>query len=168
MNERVSRSVARMVMRAPVVHPKKAEEVGKEVIFVVRPGWSNVGKYEFALPGGKIEEIDFLGGAIPAEISDAELRVVALRAVVREIAEELGISLSHELLRFVTESTNDSGWTSLVYATDLPQKPATLVYPDSAGTLWLPQEGILAGEYQLFADHGELIIPALNLLISQE
>lgn len=163
MSEKIKQSVARLVLRAPVTDPRSNLEVGKEVALTVRPGWSKQGKYELALPGGKFDVQDFSNG-VPEHLTFEDMVQAGMLTVVREIFEELGIEVSHQLLRFVFEVTNQSGWTSYVYAVDVTEKPPLIVLPESAGTLWVPEQALLEGRVQLFADHGELVIPALQLL----
>ena len=160
MSEKISRSVARLVLRAPVVHPKTGVEIGKEVLLTLRPGWSNLGAYELTIPGGKIEPADFAFQPV-VQFSQEEFQAVGMRTAVREISEELGICVAHNLIEFVLKSTNELDWTTLVYAADLDTKPTLQVVPDSAGTLWLPEVQLLQGFFPIFADHGEFIVAAL-------
>ncbi|NCS97460.1 MAG: NUDIX hydrolase [Candidatus Pacebacteria bacterium] len=163
MSEKIERSVARVVLRVPVVHPKNNQKVGNEVALTMRPGWSNLGRYAYTLPGGKIETADFAAG-IAENITPDQMQSAGIRAAVRELSEELGITLSHQLLQFVLCATNESNWTTYVYAADLESKPQLLVLPESAGTLWLPESELLSGTIPLFADHGAFVVAALQLL----
>lgn len=162
MSEKI---VARVVMRASTPHPKTGEEK-KEVAFMIRPWWSNVGAYEKSLPGGKLEASDFVRVELDEQqMSDEDLLLAAgLQAVLREILEEFNFFLEKDKVTFVASDTNESGWTTLTYASDVSQKPELSAKPETAGTVWIGEESIKNGEVELFADHLFFTVLALEFL----
>ncbi len=131
----------------------------QEVICTIRPSWSKVGAYEMALPGGKIDSVDYDNLKQTEMLTDVE---AGANAAARELWEELGIELAPTVLRYILESTNDSGWTTLLYAAFLQEKPALQVLPESAGTVWLDATAVAEGNIPLFAEHAYLVIQALE------
>lgn len=163
---------ARAVLIAPDINPKTGQVYSEEVVFTLRPGWSKVGKYEPALPGGKIEAAagDF-EGIVDEALDDPyliitmeQMIVAGLHAVEREISEELGIIVAPGLLGFVDVSTNPQGWTTYSYAAELPEKPTLLVKPESAGTRWISVQRLLEGKPKLLSGHLGIARRALQSL----
>ena len=131
----------------------------QEVVCTVRPGWSKIGAYELALPGGKIDPADYTG------IEDREMATdieAGARAAVREVWEELGIELAPIILQYILETTNDAGWTTLLYAAYLLEKPVLQVLPESAGSVWLDASAVSKGTIPLFAEHAYLVSQAFE------
>lgn len=157
--EELKTQIARAVLRVPDMNPKNGEVSAHEVLFTLRPSWSNVGKYETALPGGKIKKDDFedageLDFEDPALILTMEQMIQAgITAAEREVLEELGLTIAPELLAFADKSTNKSGWTTWAYVADLPEKPTVQVKPDSAGTRWMDEQKILKGNPRMLQGH---------------
>jgi 8-oxo-dGTP pyrophosphatase MutT (NUDIX family) len=160
--EDLGKQIARAVLIAPDVNRKTGEQYTQEVVYTARPGWSKVGKYEVALPGGKIEiaEGDFTDVIDKDSQDNPELLITleqmimaGLNAAEREVLEELGIPLMTGLLQFVDRSINDAGWYTYSYVGVLPEKPTVLVKPNSAGTLWINTRKILQGNPRLLNGH---------------
>ncbi len=150
--------VARGVVRVPDMNPKTQQVSTHEVLYTLRPSWSNVGKYQNALPGGKIEAVDFSNLLSIGQLEDPEyapssdeIIAAALKAVERELFDELGLTAVG--LFYIDTSKNKSGWTTLSYAVDLPVKPTLLVKPDSAGTRWVDEERIINGNPRMLLGH---------------
>lgn len=163
MSKSLEKIVVRAVIRAQDFN-SKGEPANKEVILTLRPGWSKIGAYEPTLPGGKLEKTDF-NDQLPENYPDEEAIIAAcLNAIIRELYEELGITIAPALLQFVTQTTNDAGWITYLFAADLNEKPTLQVKPDSAGTLWFSQLALEQKRYELFADHGFLLFEALKIL----
>ena len=145
--------LVRLIIKAPSKNPRTGE-ASEEIVVTVRPGWSNVGAYSMALPGGKIEKSDYIDALVSEEsASKEELIAVAMIAIIREIKEELGLLIEKEWLIYVGSSTNEAKWTTHVLAVKLPEKPVLLVDPGSAGTLWIDEQRIRKDSIGLFADH---------------
>lgn len=154
--------IARAVLVAPDINPKNGQHYAHEVAFTLRPGWSGVGKYETALPGGKIEiaEGDFKDILTPEELADPFLVLTldqmihaGLNAAEREVLEELGLPLAAGVLHFIDVTTNKDGWTSYAYVGQLAEKPELTVKPNSAGTRWINVERLLNGKPRLLSGH---------------
>ncbi len=168
MNEKLNGKIlARIVMRAPSVHPKSGA-VEKEIVFTVRPGWSNIGKYENALPGGKIEDNDLLSEEKERDVESLDLIAIGLRAIIREVLEELDYLIDQSSIVFVTSDTNEAGWTTYYYAVDLAEKPMLSVDSESAGTLWVGEAHIKDGTAKVFADHLAFTLLAIETLDSKK
>ena len=169
--EQLDKHVARVVLRAPDLNPKTGKVNTFEVLYTVRPGWSKVGAYVPALPGGKIERIDF-SHIIDAETFDEPFFIITLEqmilagieAVKREILEELNLTLAAPLIQFINSSTNAAGWTTYAYAANVPEKPSVVVKPDCAGILWISEERLLTGNLELLDEHLEVTRAGLSIL----
>lgn len=157
--EELKTQISRAIIRVPDVKPKTGEVSTHEILFTLRPSWSKVGKYETALPGGKIEQGDF--EEVDSEAFDDPFYTITLEQMIqaglhaaeREVLEELGLPLTAGLLTFVDKSTNKAGWTTWAYAADLTEKPTVQVMPDSAGTRWVDEERIINGNPRLLQGH---------------
>lgn len=156
------RQIARAVLVAPDTNPKTGQVYTQEVLYTLRPGWSQIEPYGTALPGGKIDPSagDFADVLHTDELVDPQMVLrldqvirAGLRAAEREVWEELGIPLAVGLLHFSHVSTNQDGWTTYAYLGQLAEKPTVLVKPDSAGTRWLSTERILHGNPRLLRGH---------------
>lgn len=150
--------IARAVLRAPDINPKKNELSTHEVAYTLRPSWSKVGRYEVALPGGGIVVADFAGLLSPDQLADPEfipstdmLIEAGLKAVERELFEEL--ELTAVGLFYVDTSENKAGWITRTYAAELEQKPKLVTQPDSAGSRWVDQERIINGNPKMLSGH---------------
>lgn len=159
-NEQLKWSVARAVLRAPDKDPKNGKLATHEILFTLRPGWSKYGKYLPALPGGRFEEIDFSGIATAEELNSTnsiltpdQLTTAGFNAIVREVYEELGLTIPHAILHSIGSATNHLGWTTYAYAADLPEKPSILVRPESAGVRWIDVMEILIKRPSLLTGH---------------
>ncbi len=165
--------IARAVIIAPDINPKTGQEYTQEVVFTIRPGWSNINKYVAALPGGKIEidNGDFTGVIDEGSQQDPHLILTleqmifaGLRAAEREVLEELGVTLAAGMLQFVDFSTNRAGWTTYSYACILPEKPTLLVKPNSSGTKWINTQRLLEGKPKLLQGHLKISRTAIKKL----
>jgi 8-oxo-dGTP pyrophosphatase MutT (NUDIX family) len=169
--EQLPKHIARVVLKVPDLNPKNGNLSKFEVLAIVRPGWSNVGAYLPALPGGKIERIDF-SPTIDAATFDDPLFIITLEqmilagieAVKREILEELGLTLATSLIHYIHSSTNAAGWTTHAYGANLPEKPLVVVQPDCAGVLWISEERILAGNPEMLDGHLDITKTGLKVL----
>lgn len=171
--------VARGIIRAPDIKPGKDEVSAHEVIFTHRPSWSNIGKYDRALPGGgfKIEDFQTILSVENYENPDyiptaEEMKKAGSIAVERELVEELGEEIGLMivgLLTFVLKSKNKQGWTTYVYAADLEKKPDLLVKSDSAGTIWMNQRKLLQGRpRQMLSGNATMARKGINYLDSKK
>lgn len=163
--------IARAVLVAPDRHIHTGEINGYEIVLTFRPGSSKVGRYELALPGGKItiDEGDFDTILTPEQLADPnlvlsveEVTAAAYKAVIREVKEELGYILVPELLRFVNATSNDAGYITYTYLAELPDKPTLQVKENSAGTRWMDVQEILEGEPALLNGHLDIARTALR------
>jgi len=167
--------VSRAVLRVPSNHPKTGELDTNEILATLRPSWSKVGRYLPALPGGKIEVSDF-EDLIGEKLEDLDphliltidqLLMAGLAAAERELYEELGLILTSGLLSFADLNTNKSGWTTVSYVAELPEKPTLLVKPDSAGTVWMDEERIKNGSPKMLPGNLGTARRSLKVLDSQ-
>jgi hypothetical protein len=163
--------VARVVLRAPDINPKNGMTSAHEVLFTIRPGWSNSGKYQHALPGGKFEQQDFpreLKWDPLLDLTVEQMILAGMKAVEREILEELKFAIVPSLLTFIDKSTNRGGWTTWAYAADLQEKPIVQVNPESAGVRWMDEQTLMKGKPRLLAGHLSIARRALIGLTSEK
>jgi hypothetical protein len=161
--------IARAVLRAPDINPKTEDVSAHEVAFTLRPSWSKVGRYETALPGGKIESQDFWQLVTESQFADPDfvpslglLIAAGLKTVERELFDELQLIATG--LFFVDSSTNQAGWTTFSYAADLKEKPELRVKRDSAGAVWMDEQRIINGRPRLLSGHLAITRRALKAL----
>jgi len=168
--EQLNNQIARVVLRAPDIKPRTGEVSVHEVLFTIRPSWSRIGSYLPALPGGKIEVTDLTSIDLDAfndpciPIIFDQMVLAGMKAVEREILEELGLILSAGLLKFVDSSTNRESWTTFLYAANLEEKPLVVVNPDSGGTLWLSEKKLLNKNPRLLSGHLTMARTAIRKL----
>lgn len=169
---RLDRLIARVVVRALDENPKAGQKY-PVVLHTIRPHWSGQGPGEKALTGGGVEVTDFSAKATQrlspenTVLIEAEDEVVIEAAAFRvmvEFYEELGFILNPWLLHFVGMTTNESGYTTVAFAVDLPEKPDLLVKRASDGTGWETQHNVLEDKVAFFADHQEITLRALAML----
>lgn len=170
----LKKHVGRAVMRVPDVNPKTGEVYAHEIAFTFRPGWSNVGRYERALPGGKIKKEDF-SGIVDTEaflepnyvLTLEQMILAGLTAAEREVLEELNYTFAPGVLAFSDISRNREGWTTYTYAADLAEKPEVPVKTNSAGTAWMDQEYILNHRPKMLSGHLGMARRAIKFLDAQ-
>jgi hypothetical protein len=131
----VKKHVARLVLRNPYLNFKTKQQEGWSYLWIGRPPGSNVFKEAGALLGGTLEVSDFKGICTEAEITDPnyvptaeQLRQASIQALLRELAEELGLDtyfigvIAQALVTaLVFEPRTDNGYTTHAFAVQVDE-----------------------------------------------
>lgn len=145
--------LARVAIVVADEHPRDTEQIQQSVLMVQRPWWSNQGAGEWSLPGGKVEERDYVAADTASDVVTTNWQA-AERAVIREIKEELGIVLLATQLQQVAAFANGPWISALFYCTLDTRPPVAITNSEIDGIGWREIRNL----DEVFADHGDMLV----------